>query len=209
MFSPKMQNSTKCTKRPHTPPYSAICLHLTTNHNIKYKHYTHKVLSTLPMSYEGVSYLPTQDAFQSPVSVNDLEWHGIRYVRIQWVDLVNSIRCRIVPLAYFKKLLRLSRPGFSIPKVALGLVFLTVAEGFRHVFDNTNSNVHTDDNISSPVGEWLYAFDLSSIRLCPYAPGHASIMGWFEAKTPTRLAPAIEVDICPRTILRRVLEYVS
>ena len=34
-------------------------------------------------------------------------------------------------------------------------------------------------------------------------------MGWFEVGAPTRLAPAIEVDICPRTILRRVTEYVS
>ena len=61
----------------------------------------------------------------------------------------------------------------------------------------------------STTGQWLYAFDLSSIRLCPYAPGHASIMGWFEVKTPptAALAPEIEVDICPRTILRRVTEY--
>lgn len=83
----------------------------------------------------GVSYLPIQGAFQSSVSVNDLENLGIRYVRIQWVDLVNSIRCRVVPLEYFKKLVGLSRPGISVPKVALGLIFLTVAEGFRHVFD--------------------------------------------------------------------------
>ena len=61
----------------------------------------------------------------------------------------------------------------------------------------------------STTGQWLYAFDLSSIRLCPYAPGHASILGWFEVKTPptAALAPEIEVDICPRTILRRVTEY--
>ena len=35
-------------------------------------------------------------------------------------------------------------------------------------------------------------------------------MGWFEVKTPPTagLVPSIEVDICPRTILRRVTEYV-
>ena len=63
--------------------------------------------------------------------------------------------------------------------------------------------------ISSPAGEWLYTFDLSSIRLCPYAPGHASVMGWFEVKTPTAGLVSTNVDLCPRTILRRVTEYVS
>ena len=85
----------------------------------------------------NVSYLPVQGAFQSSISINDLEQQGIRYIRIQWVDLINNIRYRVVPLAYFKKLAGLSRPGISVPKVALGFVLLTAAEGFRHVF-NTN-----------------------------------------------------------------------
>jgi hypothetical protein len=94
----------------------------------------------MSLAYEGVSYLPIQGAFQSSVSVNDLEGHGIRFVRVQWVDLVNNIRCRVVPLAYFKKLVGLSRPGLSMPKVTLGIVFLSVPEGFRHVFE-TNPNM--------------------------------------------------------------------
>jgi hypothetical protein len=173
-------------------------------------------MSTSLLACEGVSYLPIQGAFRSSVSVNDLESYGIRFVRIQWVDLVNNIRCRVVPLVYFKKLVGLSRPGLSVPKVTLGIVFLSVAEGFRHVFE-TNLNVHAVNNnkyicvLFSTTEQWLYALDLSSIRLCPYTPGHASIMGWFELKTPptASLTPAIEVDICPRTILRRVTEYVS
>ena len=61
----------------------------------------------------------------------------------------------------------------------------------------------------SPTGEYLYAVDLSSLRISPYAPGHASVLGWFEEKRPNpglqgRLA--LEVDICPRTILRRIVE---
>ena len=101
---------------------------------------------SFPLAHEGVSYLPIQGTFQPSLSVNNLEHHGIRYVRIQWVDLVNNIRCRVVPLAYFNKLIAVSRPGLSIPKVALGIVFLTVAEGFRHVFD-TNPNDHADNNL--------------------------------------------------------------
>jgi hypothetical protein len=170
-------------------------------------------MSTPLLTYEGVSYLPIQGAFQSPLSVNDLEGHGIRFVRIQWVDLVNNVCCRVVPLAYFKKLVKLSRPGLSVARVTLGIVFLSVAEGFRHVFES-NLNVHAVTviiNLCVPfsmTGQWLYAFDLSSIRLCSYAPKHATIMGCFEVITaPTAsLAPAIEVNICPRTILRRVTE---
>ena len=89
---------------------------------------------------EGVSYLPIQGDFQSSVSVQDLEHWKIQYVRIQCVDLINNIRVRVVPFPYFKKLIQLSRPGISMPKVALGLVFLTVAEGFRYVFDTKPSD---------------------------------------------------------------------
>ena len=115
--------------------------------------YSLLVLRILPMStpslsalaHHGVSYLPTQGTFQSPVSVNDLEHKGIRYVRVQYVDLINTIRCRVIPLPYFKKLLGLSRPGLSTSKVGLGIAFLTLAEGFRHVFDMPTRTV-TDNN---------------------------------------------------------------
>ena len=96
-----------------------------------------------PLAHENVSYLPVQGAFQSSISINDLEYQGIRYIRIQWVDF--NIHYRVVLMAYFKKLAGLSRPGISVPKVALGFVFLTVAEGLRHVFDTNTSN-HVDNN---------------------------------------------------------------
>jgi hypothetical protein len=59
-----------------------------------------------------------------------------------------------------------------------------------------------------PVGEYLYVLDLSTIRLCSYAPGHASIIGWFQDMTP---APGrvlgTGVPMCPRSVLKRVIEY--
>ena len=85
-------------------------------------------MSTSPA--EGVSYLPIQPGdFQFSVSIQDLERWKIQYVRIQFVDLINNIRVRVVSLPYFKKLVQLSRPGISIPKATLGLAFLTLAEG--------------------------------------------------------------------------------
>jgi len=62
-----------------------------------------------------------EDVYRSPID----------FVRIQWVDLINNIRYRIVTKAYFEKLLYSSaRPGVSITKCALGLVFLSLADGF-------------------------------------------------------------------------------
>lgn len=55
------------------------------------------------------------------------------------------------------------------------------------------------------TGVYLYVPDLNSLRQCGYAPGHVSLMGWFENK---QAAPgeSLEVDLCPRTQLRRVVE---
>jgi glutamine synthetase len=137
-----------------------------------------------PMSDDyGVKYIPL-DALPPPLYVHDLSDIGIRYIRLQWVDLINNVRYRVIDLSYFNKLLASARPGISLTKASLGLVFLTLAPGF------------------SAAGEYVYAPDLSTLRRCPYAPGHASVMGWFQEKN----GPSMEVDLCPRTILRRVVE---
>jgi hypothetical protein len=63
--------------------------------------------------------------------------------------------------------------------------------------------------IVSSVGEYLYAFDLSTLRLCPYAPGHAIVLGCFEEKLPKATIGGhltLQVDHCPRTILKRAIE---
>ncbi|KAH9005913.1 glutamine synthetase/guanido kinase [Lactarius hatsudake] len=114
---------------------------------------------------------------------------GIRYIRLQWVDYANITRHRIIPLPAFSEILGASRPGVSIAKVALGLVGVTMAPGF------------------SGTGEYLYTPDLSSIRICGYAPGHASLMGWFEEKLPIQKQgkDSLEVPLCPRGILRGIV----
>ncbi|KAJ3501159.1 hypothetical protein NLJ89_g9467 [Agrocybe chaxingu] len=141
--------------------------------------------------HHGVQYTVSSEPPKAHLPVDELGLRGIKYVRIQWVDLINHIKYRVVPIAYFEKLLQTSRPGSSLTKATLGIVFVTVSEGF------------------SSTGECLYALDLSTLRLCPYAPGHASVMGWFEEKQPKAGLSgrrAVEMDICPRTILRRVVE---
>ncbi|KAH9477666.1 Protein fluG [Psilocybe cubensis] len=141
--------------------------------------------------FQGVKYDVSKGSHGRAIVVEDLTGWGVKYVRIQWVDLTNNIRFRVLPLAYFHKILQTPRPGTSLTKAVLGIVFITVVDGF------------------SPTGEYVYAVDLSTLRLCPYAPGHASVMGWFEEKEPVAGVEghrSVEVDLCPRTILRRVVE---
>lgn len=90
------------------------------------------------------------------------------YVRLTWVDLVAWTRYRVIPISSFKKLLENERPGVRLTEASLGLVFIHLAEGFQ------------------ASGEYLYVVDPSSMRICPYAPGHASVMGWFERAIPVR-----------------------
>ncbi|KAH7922480.1 glutamine synthetase/guanido kinase [Leucogyrophana mollusca] len=59
------------------------------------------------------------------------------------------------------------------------------------------------------VGEYLYVVDTSTLRICPYAPGHAVVFGHFQEKTPVLGANGIytlSVPICPRTILGRIVK---
>ncbi|KAK7032848.1 1,2-dihydroxy-3-keto-5-methylthiopentene dioxygenase [Favolaschia claudopus] len=116
---------------------------------------------------------------------------GCNYVRIYWVDLANTRRCRILPIEHFKALLKSNRPGVNIAKVTLGVVYLTLAPGF------------------APIGEYLYAIDIASLRPCPFAPGHFAVLGQFEEKTALtgpNDKPSVEVNLCPRTLLRRITQ---
>ncbi|KAF9075505.1 hypothetical protein BDP27DRAFT_1315155 [Rhodocollybia butyracea] len=115
----------------------------------------------------------------------------IRYVRIYWVDLANTRRCRLLPINYFKELLRSKRPGVNVGKVGLGLVYLITPPCF------------------SPIGEYIYALDMSTLRPLPFAPGTIAVLGFFEEKTPymdPQGALTVNVPTCPRTVLKRVVE---
>lgn len=113
-------------------------------------------------------------------------YHEIKYIRLTWLDLHNVARCRVLSLSYFERLLETAsgRPGVSLAGCVLGLVGLTIANGF------------------SVTGSCLYVADLTSMRLCPYAPGHAMLFGWFQNSEVGPEQP-LEYDLCPRTLLAR------
>ncbi|KAH7882852.1 hypothetical protein F5I97DRAFT_1977292 [Phlebopus sp. FC_14] len=137
---------------------------------------------TLHNFSSGTISQPTRDSLTSL---------GVKFVRVQWVDLLNNVRFRVLPLSHFLKLLKTPRPGVAVTKCVFGLVFIQLVPGF------------------DAVGEYLYAVDLSSLRLCPYAPGHAVVFGFFQEKTPLLgpNGPSFQVPLCPRTNLQQLLTY--
>ncbi|KDR79931.1 hypothetical protein GALMADRAFT_242063 [Galerina marginata CBS 339.88] len=125
------------------------------------------------------------------ISPSDLKTAGIGFIRLQWVDLTNTIRFRIMPLSYFQKLLAVKRGGINLAKANFGLVNLSLTPGFF------------------AMGEYLYVPDIRTLRICPYEPGHASLMGWFQEKAPVQTpsgSPSVAVDLCPRTILKNIVD---
>ncbi|KAL0567716.1 hypothetical protein V5O48_014277 [Marasmius crinis-equi] len=113
---------------------------------------------------------------------------GARFVRLQFVDLANIVRYRIFPIKSFLAILdKGSRPRINIPKAVLGVAFLRIAEGF------------------SAIGEYYLVLDLSTLRTLPYKPGHVSCMAFFEEKVGDE-SGKVEVDICPRTALKKAVE---
>jgi hypothetical protein len=87
------------------------------------------------LTHHGVPYSTGTDSGSRPpaLTLGELKTQGIKRVRITWVDLINNIRYRLIPLPYFEKLLQTSRPGTSITKASLGLAFITIADGFKCV----------------------------------------------------------------------------
>ena len=137
-----------------------------------------------PTTY-GVKYFADK-TFVAPNLLYLKNWRDLKYIRLTWLDLHNVARCRVLSLSYFERLLEAAsrRPGVSVVGCVLGGVGLTIVNGF------------------SAGGNYLYVADLTSMRLCTYAPGHAMLFGWFQNSEVGPERP-LEYDLCPRTLLAR------
>lgn len=115
----------------------------------------------------------------------------VQFVRITWTDLANVVRFRVVPLAYFQKMVESSRPGVTMGIACLGILNCRMADGF------------------SAVGEVFLSLDLTSIRFCPYAPKQVIVMGFLQHKHPVS-GPngelAFQPALCARSALKRVVQ---
>ncbi|KAI0040196.1 glutamine synthetase/guanido kinase [Auriscalpium vulgare] len=149
-------------------------------------------MSEPPTAY-GVLYTPAIAKVPTfgHVGIAKLVERGIRYIRFQWNDYTNTTRFRVIPINAFGDILAAARPGVGITKAVFGLVGIGLVPGF------------------SGTGEYLYVPDMASLRPCGYAPTHASVMGWFEEKTPVNggAVPAVyRTPLCPRTLLRGIVD---
>ena len=137
-----------------------------------------------PTTY-GVKY-SVDKTFVAPDLFYLKKWHNVKYIQLTWLDFNNVARCRVLSYSYFERLLEPAsgRPGVSVAGCVLGLVGLGIVNGF------------------SAAGNHLYVADLSSMRLCSYAPGHAMLFGWFQNAQVGPGRP-LEYDLCPRTLLAR------
>lgn len=141
----------------------------------------------------GIAYTPktiSESGTSSQLTVDNLSEHGVRFVRIQWNDYTNITRCRVIPLAAFRSLLACPRPGVGVVTTVFGLVEVSMAEGF------------------TAIGEYLIVPDMSTLSICHYAPGHASVMGLFQYKQRPNPTASLDLPICPRGMLKRIEMYV-
>ncbi|KAG9080867.1 hypothetical protein FS749_007869 [Ceratobasidium sp. UAMH 11750] len=132
--------------------------------------------------------------------VDALRSQGIKFVRLAWVDYVNLLRYRVIPIDHFVSIVgsqliktpssfpseQLAESGTSIVQAALGLV----------ANDGLTPGVSTS-------GDRDLKPDFSSTWKPSYAPGHAYMMGRFFHKSH---AGGAEFETCPRTILQRVVQ---
>lgn len=138
-----------------------------------------------------VVYKPDSTPASKPDSVRGLrlESRGIKWVRVQFVDYTNAVRFRILPIAYFKKVCETLRPSL--------------------LFDLSLLSAGASQGEGSAQEDWerecLYVVDFGSFRACPYAPGHATIMGWFEEKTVSPTG-SLSISLCPRTMLKNIID---
>ncbi|KAB5554592.1 hypothetical protein GE09DRAFT_133263 [Coniochaeta sp. 2T2.1] len=106
------------------------------------------------------------------------------FIRIYWNDMTAMPRMRLIPLRKFMSLLEQGKSvDIGITKAVLSLL--------------------QNDSIcpgGTPTGEYRLHPDFSSLKSGPIK-GHASMHGEFREKNGAR------VDLCPRSLLERAVEY--
>jgi len=171
----------------------------------------------IDLAHDGVSYLPLQSTLQSSISANDLEHRGIRYVRIQWVDLINNIRYRVVPPGVFQKALRTVKAwSFIAQKYSRSRVHHARGGGSGMCLINQMLTTPADNNICPSVfqSSWTMAlcfwpiFD-QVMSICSWTCKYNGLVRSVRLVRGLDDNLCFEDDLCPRTILRRVTEYES
>lgn len=115
---------------------------------------------------------------------HSLKAAGVRFVRILWCDNANLIRAKATHINHLGGLQR--GVGISAAQQALPVMYDAVAV----------------DSGLGPVGEAQLLPDWSTLRVLPYAPGHAQVMGDMQQEGQAW-------EHCPRDFLRQQLARLS
>lgn len=106
---------------------------------------------------------------------------SVKFIRLQWLDYTTTLRVRVIPIKVALSLFK-SQRSIGITKASLGLLqHDMMVEGF------------------SPVGEYELIPCFEGLRLGD-RPGYATVQG------ELRDWDGAEVGVCPRTLLRRIME---
>ncbi|OTA65811.1 glutamine synthetase/guanido kinase, partial [Hypoxylon sp. EC38] len=115
----------------------------------------------------------------------------VRFIRLQWLDYTNMLRCRIITREFTRQL-DLCHP--------VGAELLTLLQ------DENGDVLH---DLAGAVGESPLIPDWNSLRLCPWAPEHASVQcffGKYNSGPEQQDQEHLSIDeMCPRSALRRAI----
>ncbi|CAE6467931.1 unnamed protein product [Rhizoctonia solani] len=135
-------------------------------------------------------------------SISFVKSQGVKFIRLTWVDYVNLIRYRVVPIAHFASISgnnfisgletsssqRIAESGPGIVRVGISL--------------GVQDSMPAGGVVS---GDMDLRADFSSMWNAPFAPGHAYMMGRFFEKAHYQGGIG-QSDICPRTILHKIIQ---
>ncbi|CAE6424633.1 unnamed protein product [Rhizoctonia solani] len=135
-------------------------------------------------------------------SISFIKSQGIKFIRLTWVDYVNMIRYRVIPIAHFA-----SVSGNNFISGFAGSSLQRIAESGPGVV-RVGLSLGVQDSMPAGgvvSGDVELKADYSSMWKAPFAPGHAYMMGRFFEKEHSQRG-AGESDICPRTILHKIIQ---
>lgn len=119
---------------------------------------------------------------------------AVKFIRLQWLDYASTLRARVLTAKHFQHLVEIGR-------------FHEVGRGYLSLPDD--SALLYDGDASMAVGKNALIPDFGSLRICPWAKGHASVMcfygeGFSKKNEHGDLLPVIS-DLCPRNALRKAV----
>ncbi|CAE6527522.1 unnamed protein product [Rhizoctonia solani] len=157
-------------------------------------------LGAIPSEHETGQLAKLSANLDLSSSLSWIKSQGIKFIRLTWVDYVNMIRYRIIPIDHFTSISGTrftSDPSRSqrIAESGPGVVRVGLALG---VEDSMPAG-------SLVSGDFELRADFSSMWRAPFVSGHAYMMSRFFEKAHYPGGSG-ESEMCPRTVLHRIVQ---